>query len=168
MEVKSMPSNDPLAIYLHDHLAGSKVAIDLLRALRDQHAREPLGQFAADLLVEIEEDRAVLRELVERVGAGRSSRAKEAIAWLSEKGIRVKLHRRAGRGLGTFQMLETLALGILGKLALWQALEALAGADSRFGRVDFDDLVARAQVQHGRVEERRLEAARTVLRATPE
>ena len=72
-----MPRNDPLAIYLHDHLAGSKVAIDLLGAVRDQHAREPLGQFAAELLVEIEEDRAVLRQLGERVGAGRSSRVKE-------------------------------------------------------------------------------------------
>ena len=75
-----MPMNDPLAIYLHDHLAGSKVAIDLLGAVRDQHAREPLGQFAAELLVEIEEDRAVLRQLGERVGAGRSSRVKEGIA----------------------------------------------------------------------------------------
>jgi hypothetical protein len=64
-------------------------------------------------------------------------------------------------------MLETLALGILGKLALWQALEVVAAVDSRFSRVDFDDLVARAQVQYGRVEERRLEAARTVFRATP-
>jgi hypothetical protein len=168
MEVKFMPTNDPLAIYLNDHLAGSKVAVDLLSALRDQHAREPLGQFAAELLVEIEEDRAVLRELIERVGTGPSSRVKEAIAWLSEKGTRVKLHRRAGRGLGTLQMLETLALGILGKLALWQVLEVVAAVDSRFSRVDFDDLVARAQVQYGRVEEHRLEAARTVFRATPE
>ena len=89
-----MPMDDPLAIYLHDHLAGSKVAIDLLGAVRDQHAREPLGQFAAELLVEIEEDRAILRDLVERVGAERSSRVKEGIAWLIEKGTRVKLHRR--------------------------------------------------------------------------
>ena len=163
-----MPTNDPLAIYLHDHLAGSKVAIDLLRALRDQHAGEALGQFAAELLVEIEADRVVLRELVERAGAGRSNRVKEGLAWLSEKVIRVKLHRRAGRGLGTFQMLETLALGILGKLTLWQALEAIATADSRLRSVDFDHLTARAQAQHDQVEERRLEAARTVFQFTPE
>jgi hypothetical protein len=163
-----MPMNDPLTIYLHDHLAGSKVAIDLLGAVRDQHAREPLGQFATELLVEIEEDRAVLRELIERVGAGRSSRVKEGIAWLIEKGARVKLHRHASRDLGTLQMLETLALGILGKLALWQALAVVAETDSRFSSVDFNHLAARAQAQHGRVEERRLEAARVVLRADPE
>jgi hypothetical protein len=163
-----MPMNNPLTIYLHDHLAGSKVAIDLLGAVRDQHAREPLGQFAAELLVEIEEDRAVLRQLGEQVGAGRSSRVKEGLAWLIEKGTRVKLHRRAGRDLGTLQMLETLALGILGKLALWQALAAVAAANSRLRSVDFDHLAARAQVQHDRVEERRLEVARAVLRADPE
>ena len=163
-----MPMNDPLAIYLHDHLAGSKVAIDLLGAVRDQHAREPLGQFAAELLVEIEGDRAILRELVERVGAERSSRVKEGIAWLIEKGTRVKLHRRAARGLGTLQMLETLSLGILGKLALWRVLAALAEVDSRLHSVDFSHLVARAQAQHGRVEERRLEVGLAVLRADPE
>jgi hypothetical protein len=158
-----MPMNDPLAIYLHDHLAGSKVAIDLLESVRDQHAREPLGQFAAELLVEIEEDRAVLRQLVEQVGAERSSRVKEGIAWLIEKGTRVKLHRHAGKGLGTLQMLETLALGILGKRALWQALAAVAPVNSRLHSVDFDHLAARAQAQHSQVEERRLEAARAVL-----
>jgi hypothetical protein len=163
-----MPMNDPLTIYLHDHLAGAKVVIDLLGAVRDQHVREPLGQFAAELLVEIEEDRAILRELVEKVGVERSSRVKEGIAWLIEKGTRVKLHRRASRGLGTLQMLETLALGILGKLALWQALAAAAAADSRLHSVDFDHLAARAQAQHNRVEERRLEVARGVLRADPE
>ena len=158
-----MPMNDPLAIYLHDHLAGSKVAIDLLESVRDQHAREPLGQFAAELLVEIEEDRAVLRQLVEQAGTERFSRVKEGIAWLIEKGTRVKLHRHAGKGLGTLQMLETLALGILGKRALWQALAAVVPANSRLHSVDFDHLAARAQAQHSQVEERRLEAARAVL-----
>jgi hypothetical protein len=48
--------------------------------VRDQHADEPLGQCAAALLVEVNEDRATLRDLVERVGAGRSSLLKEGIA----------------------------------------------------------------------------------------
>jgi len=86
-----MPMNDPLAIYLHDHLAGSKVAIDLLGAVRDQHAREPLGQFAAELLVEIEEDRAILRELVERVGAERDP---ERVARRARRGRRRYLDAR--------------------------------------------------------------------------
>jgi hypothetical protein len=38
--------------------------------MRDQHVGEPLGQFAAGLLVEIEADRDLLRELAERTGIG--------------------------------------------------------------------------------------------------
>ena len=44
--------DNPLATYLHDHLAGADAAIDLLQNLRDQHSDEPLGQFAAELLAE--------------------------------------------------------------------------------------------------------------------
>jgi hypothetical protein len=157
--------SDPLATYLHDHLAGAVVAINLLEVLRDQHAGEPLGQFAAELLVEVAADRAVLQGLAERVGAG-SSGLKEAAAWLGEKVSRLKLRRRAAGGLGTFEALEALALGILGKLALWRALAVIAAVDVRLGGMDFDHLAARAQAQHAQVEERRLEAARTTLSHT--
>lgn len=37
--------------------------------MRDHHAKEPLGQFAAQLLVEIEADCDVLAKLIERRGA---------------------------------------------------------------------------------------------------
>jgi hypothetical protein len=75
---------DPLATYVHDHLAGAVLAINLLEALRDQHSAESLGQFAAGLLVEVEADRAVLQGLAERVGSG-SSRLKEAAAWQARR-----------------------------------------------------------------------------------
>ena len=42
--------SDPLATYLHDHLAGAVHAIDLLESMRKQHMDEPLGRFAARLL----------------------------------------------------------------------------------------------------------------------
>jgi hypothetical protein len=157
---------DPLATYVHDHLAGAVVAITLLEGLRDQHADTPLGPFAAELLAEVAADRAVLQGLAERVGAG-SSGLKEVTAWLGEKVSRVKLRRRAPGGLGTFEALEALALGILGKRALWRALAVVAAADARLGGVDFDHLTARAQAQHAQVEERRLEAAGSALRAVP-
>jgi hypothetical protein len=154
---------DPLATYLHDHLAGAVGAISVLEALRDRHEGEPLGPFAAGLLVEVEADRAVLQSLAERVGAG-SSGLKEATAWLGEKVSRWKLRRRASGGLGTLEALEALALGILGKLALWRALAVVTAAEARLRGVDFDQLAARAQAQHAQVEERRLDTARAVLR----
>jgi hypothetical protein len=33
----------PLAIYLHDHLAGAALAADLLKAMKDKHPGDPLG-----------------------------------------------------------------------------------------------------------------------------
>jgi hypothetical protein len=52
--------SDPLATYLHDHLAGAVHAIALVEAIRDQHSEQPLGRFAANLLIEIKEDSDVL------------------------------------------------------------------------------------------------------------
>jgi hypothetical protein len=158
---------DPLMTYFRDHLAGAQAAIDLLEVLRDQHPGTPLGQFAAGLPAEVEEDREALRGLAEQVGAGASG-LKEAAAWLGEKVSRVKLRRRSAGELATFEALEALGLGILGKRALWRALAVVAGGDDRLCGMDFHHLAARAHAQHVQVEERRLEAAPTALRAAPQ
>jgi hypothetical protein len=93
---------------------------------------------------------------------------KEATAWVGEKVSRFKLrHARSGE-VGTLEALETLALGILGKRALWRALSVIAPTDVRVRGEDFDALAARALAQHARVEERRLQVAGTALRAAPE
>jgi hypothetical protein len=60
--------SDPLATYLHDHLAGSNFALELLKNLHDQHAGDSLGQFAAVLLIEIEEERQVLQRIIDQIG----------------------------------------------------------------------------------------------------
>lgn len=159
--------SDPLVTYLEDHLAGAAYAIDLLGAIRDQHAGEPLGRFAAGMLVEVEADNGVLTELAERIGTG-SSGLKGLSAWVAEKVSRLKLKRDASDGLGTFEALEFLALGIHGKLALWRALAAIGPGDARLDHIDFDKLAARAETQHSQVEERRLEAARLVFRPVQE
>lgn len=158
--------SQPLAIYLEDHLAGSTLAIDLLKDMRNDHADDALGLFAAELLAEIEQDRNVLETLVERAGAGGSSPLKESLAWLLEKLTRWKLRRRAGSGVGTLQRLEMLALGILGKRALWRALQSIEATDARLQGFDYGELTARAQAQHDRVEERRLDAAQRTLPLT--
>lgn len=154
--------SDPLATYLHDHLSGARGAIDLLETMRERHEGEPLGRFAAELLPLVEEDRRVLIGLAEELGA-ESSPLKEAGAWLGEKASRVKFRSGANEGLGTMMALETLALGILGKRALWKALENISAHDPRLQGVDFDHLIARAESQHEMTEERRLQYARTVL-----
>jgi hypothetical protein len=155
-------SDDPLVTYLLDHLAGAAAAVDLLETLRDQHAGEPLAGFAAEILADVESDRATLASLAERVG-GEPSVVKETAAWIAAKVARLKLGRHVAGALGTFEALETVALGIFGKLTLWRALVLVARCDPRLEGVDFGQLAARAEAQHERVEERRLEAARAAL-----
>ena len=51
---------------------------------------------------------------------------KEWGAWLTEKVSRLKLKHGAADGLGTFEALEFLVIGIHGKRALWRAMAAVA------------------------------------------
>jgi hypothetical protein len=154
--------DDPLAIYLHDHLAGAKYAIDLTQALRDHYQRTPLGIFADSLLQEITQDRDTLRRIADCVG-NPSAGIKEAAAWFSEKISRFKLNHSDSTALGTFEALEFLQLGIHGKWALWVALANLSADDARLSGFDFNNLAARAQNQENRVQERRLALAREVF-----
>lgn len=155
--------SDPLATYLSDHVAGARAAINLLDFLRDHHSGEPVGRFAADLLDDVESDRSVLEDLLDRLGRRRSATLKEGVAWIAEKLARLKLHRYAVEGLGTLLAIESIELGIGGKHALWRGLAVAAQRDTRLHGVDFDRLIERAQAQHERVEEMRLEVVRDVL-----
>jgi hypothetical protein len=154
--------SDALATYLQDHLAGAMHAIELLKAMRDHHAGQPLGDFAAELLTQVQSDRESLARLTERAG-GTPGGAKELTAWLAEKVSRLKLKHGTTDGLGTFEALEFLVLGIHGKWALWRALGAVAANDSRLEGIDFEHLTARAEAQHQATERCRLDWARTVL-----
>ena len=53
---------DALTTYLQDHLAGAMHAIELLKAMNSRHDGGTLGQFASELLSEIEADRDLLAD----------------------------------------------------------------------------------------------------------
>jgi hypothetical protein len=138
--------SDPLATYMNDHLAGAAYAIDLVEFMRDRYEGEELGQFAAWLLDEIEADREVLKQLAGRASSG-SSKVKELTAWLGEKVSRLKLGHGANDGLGLFEALEFLEVGIHGELELWRALAAVAPGNPKLRGVDFEHLARRAETQ---------------------
>jgi hypothetical protein len=155
---------DSLSTYVHDHLAGSRFALELLERLRDRYAGDPLGTLAAELSVEIEQDRMVAENLSERLGS-RTNPVKEAVAWVGDRAGQLKL-RVGDDDVGTFEALETLALGILGKLSLWRTLSMLPASDERLQGLDLEGLATRALTQHARVESCRLKLARSIFAPT--
>jgi hypothetical protein len=155
-------ADDALKTYVEDHLAGATAGLELLEALAAQHQGEPTGALAGRLLPEVEGDRRTLEDIARSLDAG--SALKEAAAWLAEKVSKLKLHRDAKGVLGTFEALEAMSLGVLGKRALWRALAVAARTDRRLAGVDFEALAASAERQHALLEEERLRAAAIALR----
>jgi hypothetical protein len=146
---------EPLVTYLHDHLAGSRFAIELLQKMEAGYPDHETGHLASALLREIREDRAVLESIIDRVGSARPD-FKDATAWLAELASRPKLRHDDPTGLGAFEAFEALGLGIMGKLSLWQSLAILAKTDSRLAGHDFEHLAERARHQHDRIDKYRL------------
>jgi hypothetical protein len=159
--------SDNLAVYLHDHLVGSHLAVHLLASLNDQYKNEELGAFALGLSYEIKQDQAILQSMIDQVGKV-SIDMTEAMAWLAEKVSRLKLKRDdSAGGIGTFEALETLALGIRGKLELWQVLPVIREVDERIPDRDYEHLSARALEQYKLVEQHRLQMARVTFKPEP-
>jgi hypothetical protein len=142
-----------LAIYLNDHLGGATGGVELARRLRaSNRGSATFGQPLDRICREIEEDRAVLVQVIEELGFSRSV-VKPAGGWMAEKLGRLKLNGRI-RGyspLSRLLELEGLLIGVTGKIALWKTLAELDGVE-RLG-IDFEQLAARAAEQRSTVDE---------------
>jgi hypothetical protein len=140
-----------LGIYLNDHFGGSTGGVQMARRARDANEGTEFALPLAVVCREIEEDRATLETVMEELGIGRS-RVKPALAWLGEKVGRLKPNGRL-RGyspLSRVVELETLVLGITGKLRLWRLLDRVLDGESA---ADLPALAARAEGQRDRVED---------------
>ncbi len=155
---------DALDTYLNDHLAGAMFGSDLAQQLKERSEGSPLGETLELLAPQIEEDRQTLIDLMERLGTTRNP-VKQATMWLAEKASRVKFGdaSASGTGLGTFMALETLSLGVEGKLSLWTALKEVADRYQRLASIDLDELIKRARAQRRALERERLTATRIAL-----
>lgn len=140
-----------LAIYLNDHLAGSTVGVELCRRVRSRNREDPdLNEALGEICAEVEADRRTLEEVMEELGIGRD-RVKPVLAWAAEKLGRLKLNGRLTgySPLSRLVELEMLAIGIAGKVQLWEALRRTRAESVR--GVDFGALAARAERQRERV-----------------
>jgi hypothetical protein len=156
-----MISSELIPIYLNDHLAGATGGVELARRSRGSNGEEPaFAEPLKRICREIEEDRETLEAVMDRLEVSRDP-LKPIGAWVGEKVGRLKPNGRL-RGyspLSRVLELEGLAMGITGKMGLWEALRDRDAAAPT--GVDFGQLVMRAEAQRAAVEElHRLAAAR--------
>jgi hypothetical protein len=144
-----------LQIYIHDHLAGARFGTELLQKLKDVYADHEAGALAASILSEVQEDVETLQQIRDQVGKSTID-LKDSIGWLAERASRAKLRHDDPEGIGAFEAFEMLSLGVLGKGALWRALQTVAGSDARLIGYDYAELAERAQSQFERLEAFRL------------
>ena len=149
-----------LEIYLADHAAAATAGAALARRAAQSNATNEYGDFLGRLSTAIEEDRRSLQQIIAQLGF-QQSRSKEAVAWLGEKVGRLKLNGRLREysPLSRVLELEALSVGIAGKLALWESLQARADVGGRLSGPDLDVLADRARQQRAEVEQHRLQAA---------
>lgn len=152
-----------LEIYLNDHLAGSVLGGSLARRIARENRGNEYGTGAAEIAAEIEEDKADLQAIMERLGI-RKKQARLGFAWVTERAMRLKPNGKlfGYSPLSRVLELEGLTIGITGKLELWRSMDAVQNS-SALGEVDFGRLIARAENQRDRVEDLRIKAAREAL-----
>jgi hypothetical protein len=154
---------EPIQTYLHDHYSGSTFLVELLEKLQSTYSQNELGSFASELLSGINEDRAILMELIHRVGSAGPD-LKDVTGWLAEKATRLKLAKGHPQDLSVFEAVETIGLGILGKRSLWSTLKRID--DPRVAFPDYDGLMKRAEDQFTRVDTFRLGMTRAAFTAS--
>jgi hypothetical protein len=149
---------------MNDHLAGSAAAVELVERIRDNNEGTDLARAMETLLGDIEADQATLAAIMERLGVEPSS-PKQAAGKVLETLSRFRLNERVtgSAEVSLLMELETLSLGIEGKLSLWRSLGEVTGSLAALAEFDLPTLASRAVSQRAVVEPFRLQAAGAAL-----
>jgi hypothetical protein len=157
-------ANRAMNVYLNDHLAGAMLGSDLAEQIRQRHEGTPLGDLMATIAPEIEDDRQILVDMMERMEISKNP-LKQASGWLAEKASRVKFSG-AGSGEpdhGAFMALESLTLGVEGKASMWKVLKEVQSDYQALASINLDQLIERAGAQHAALERERMAAGARAL-----
>lgn len=153
-----------MEVYLNDHLAGAMLGSDLAEQILERSEGTPFGDVMLSVSAQIEEDRDTLIDLMERMDITRNP-VKQATTWIAEKASRPKFSGRTSGDpdVGYFMALESMTLGVTGKLALWEALTRVAGDHPEIAATNLEELIERARTQRDALEGQRLVAAERAL-----
>lgn len=153
-----------LITYLNDHLAGAVAGSELANKISSEYSNTSFGPFLAELAHEIDQDKATLEGLMQRLGVEQSA-IKQLAGWVGEKLTRVKLSEAvtADQHLKRLLEFEALSLGIEGKLAMWRALAEVSDSNAELAASDLVTLAKRAESQRATLEDHRHQIARQAL-----
>jgi hypothetical protein len=157
-------AQDPLGIYLNDHLAGATAGLELARRVAGARHVPVTGPELQRFAEEVAEDRDALLRIMAALGVPVRS-YKVWAAWAGEKAGRLKPngHLTARSPLSNLEELEILRLGVEGKATGWRTVRMLADRDGRLDAAELDELMARARRQADFLEEARVRAAQQVI-----
>jgi len=154
-----------LDVYLTDHLAGATAGVNLSHMAAQEHRADDHGPFFGEIASEIKADYETLGQLMQDMGTERSA-TKTAAAEIGSKMMAPKFTGGDDDELNAFVTLETLSIGVEGKVCMWKALKTVTDSNATLENYDLDDLIARGESQRERIEAKRLEIAPQALAHT--
>ena len=155
-----------LRTYVEDHYAGSSGGRALAQRIAGQNKDNEYGQYAAQLVKELDEERVSLTAMLKRIGSEPpkvrtlAARGGELLGRLKPNGTWISYSP-----LSRVIELEGMIMGVTGKLMLWRSLLQVVDGDERFDRAEIQRLEKMAEGQRSRLEDLHDRAAREALAA---
>lgn len=161
-----MADTSTLDAYLNDHRAGATGAVHLIRRMAESDDVATPTAFLEELADRVEQDLRTLEDVMDRLDISRDA-ARAAAGWVGENVSRLRLSPvvTGSDHLSHLLELETVSMGIQGKVMLWQSLQRTVGGDPRLVDVDFEALIERGRRQFDDVMTHRLASAEAALTA---
>lgn len=154
-----------LETYLNDHLAGATAGRNLAKMAAEEHRSDEHGPFFGEISAEISADYDTLQALLMSLGVEESA-TKGALAEIGSKMMAPKFTAGDDDELNAFVTLETLSIGVEGKVCMWKALKTVEDGNPALEQADLDTLLARALDQRERLEAERQKMAPQALAHT--
>ena len=127
-----------LDTYLNDHIAGATAGTNLAQMAAEEHQTDEHGAFFGEIASEIKADYETLSSSSSALGVEKSA-TKTALAEVGSKVMAPKFTGGDDDELNAFVTLETLSIGVEGKVCMWKALKTVE-----------DDYPALARLRHRR------------------
>ncbi|GAA4284431.1 hypothetical protein GCM10022261_19620 [Brevibacterium daeguense] len=118
-------SRDLLSLYLSDHLTGATAGSERIERMAEAYIDTPMFAQLSELAEEVRLERAFLQKLIHDLGL-KQMPYRQAVSWVGERVGRLKSNGRLFSRSPMTMVLEAelMRSAVMGKLGVWQTLEA--------------------------------------------